>query len=101
MAPQSIKRTVQLYRSLMTQLKTQQTKLIQQRKQADLHAYVIVDNDSSTEKSSYHTEADSLLLASIEKQLGSLKSPYQQRCRYFRGLYFCVFIYRDYKDKAG
>lgn len=74
MAPQSLKRTIQLYRSLMTQLETQQTKLIQQRKQADLHAYVIVESDSSTEQSqsSYHTEANSLLLASIEKQLGSI-----------------------------
>lgn len=55
----------------MTQLETQQTKLIQQRKEADLHAYVIVGSDSVTEQSSYHTEANSLLLASIEKQLGS------------------------------
>ena len=72
MAPQSLKRTIQLYRSLTTQLEAQQTKLIQQRKQADLHAYVIVDGDSSTEQSSYHTEANSLLLASIEKQLGNI-----------------------------
>ena len=70
MAPQSLKRTIQQYRSLMTQLEAQQTKLIQQSKQADLHAYVIVDSDSSVEQSSYHTEANSLLLASIEKQLG-------------------------------
>jgi len=55
----------------MTQLETQQTKLMQQRKEADLHAYVIVDSDSPTEQSSYHTEANSLLLASIEKQLGT------------------------------
>ena len=73
MAPQSLKRTIQLYRSLMTQLEAQQTKLLQERKQADLHAYVIVDSESSIEQSSYHTEANSLFLASIEKQLGSIK----------------------------
>ena len=73
MAPQSLKRTIQLYRSLMAQLEAQQTKLLQERKQADLHAYVILDSDSSIEQSSYHTEANSLLLASIEKQLGSIK----------------------------
>ena len=54
----------------MTQLEEQQTKLMQQRRQADLHAYVMVDGDSLTEQSSYHTEANSLLLASVEKQLG-------------------------------
>lgn len=70
MATQSLKRNIQLYRSLMTQLEEQQTKLIQQRKQADLHAYVMVDGESSTEQSSYHTEANTLLLASIEKQIG-------------------------------
>lgn len=72
MAQQSLKRNIQLYRSLMTQLETQQTKLLQQRKQADLQAYVIVDSSNSATESSYHTEANSLLLASIEKQLGSL-----------------------------